>query len=328
VPSGDGVPPGGTPGGPLVGWEAPEEEAGYGIGESITNGWRIARSQLGPLALITAVPTILINVLYLPFWSMLASVFDRMLTFWTTLDFTRYRTDPEGVQLDLQAAMQPLQDLTIDTTVVAGLIVPISIVAVAAITEGTLAAAAGRRPTLAGTYGAALRRRAVIIPALVLGIGYVVVFLPIAFVQPGYADMGIEPGRAGLSVLFGILALVLEIAIFYLLVRWAFYFQVVLADDVGIREGMARSARLTAGIRIRIALIVIVLTIVIGIAVSIIVAIPVVVIGLAARSIAAALLSALLVFALLAFVYIPLFVAVVTYLFDRRRGSGDPEAAS
>ncbi len=319
-PGAASTPPGGA-GGPLVGWEAPTEDAGLGIGESIREGWRITRSQLGPLVLLTAVPAVLINLLYLPFWFALGSVVDGMLTFWTTVDWSQYRTDPEGLQRDLQAVMQPFQDLTIATSVAVGLVVPISIVALAAITMGTLDAMAGRRPSLRAAYAAALHRRAVIVPAIVLGVGYVAVTLPLAMLQPGFADARFEPGRAGMAFVLGILTLIVEIVVIYLAVRWAFYFQVVMADDLGIRAALTRSAALSAGIRMRIALVLLVLALLIWLLVACVVAVAALVIGVLAGSFPAALATGLVVLSISTVVYVPLFVAVITYLFGRRRES-------
>jgi len=317
-PPGAAPTPGGS-GGPLVGWEAPSDEAGLGIGESIREGWRITRSQLGPLALLTAIPAVLINLLYLPFWVRIGSIVDGLLTFWTTVDWSRYRTDPEGLQRDLEAVMQPFQDLTIATSVATGVIVPISIVAVAAITAGTLEAMAGRRPSVRAAYTAALHRRAVIVPAIVLGLGYVAVSLPVAMLQPGYADVRFDAGRAGATFVLGILTLILEIVVIYLAVRWAFYFQVVMADDLGVRAALARSAALSAGIRMRIALVILVLALLIWVLVACVVAVPALVVGALLGSFPAALATGLVVFSITTIVYIPLFVAVITYLFGRRR---------
>jgi hypothetical protein len=296
----------------------PSEPAGLGVGDCATEGWRITKAHLGPLVAITAIPTILLNLLYVPFWISIATMLEGIFRFWAELDFSRYEYDPEALRRDMQAAMQPTQDLSVLASAATGVAVVIGIVSVAALTAGTLDAAAGRTPSIGGAFRVALGRAAVVVPAVVLGIGYVVVFVPLALVQPDWVYGGAMPGAPGLVALFSVVVLVLEALAIYLAIRWSLYFQVVVAEDLGIRASLARAAALTSGVRVRIAVVLIVLWLVIGFVVACVAAIPAIVVGLAVQSVMAALVTGTVVLSLCALVYLPYLVAVLTYVYRRR----------
>jgi uncharacterized membrane protein YtjA (UPF0391 family) len=310
------APPGGE--GPVVGWVMPTEPAGLSVGECTRAGWRITRSALGPLAVITAIPMVLLNLLYIPFWISISTMLEGWLRFWAELDWSRYRYDPEGLQRDMQAAMQPTTELSVVASAATGLAVVVGIIAVGALTAATLDAAAGRPVSIGRAYRVAFGRLAVVVPALVLGVGYVAVFVPLSLAQPEMIYGGGMAGAPGLAALFGIVALVLEILAIYLAVRWALYFQVVAEERLGVRGGLARASALSAGVRVRIAVVLLVVSLVIGLAVSFAVAIPVLFVGLLAGSALAGLLTATVAFSVVALVYLPFIVAVVTYVYRRR----------
>lgn len=308
-----------TPGeGPVVGWVMPTEPAGLSVGDCTREGWRITRAALVPLAAITAVPMILINLLYLPQWISLATLFEGMVRFWSELDVSRYRGDPEALQRDMQAAMQPSAELAVTSTVALGLSVVVGIIAFAALAVGTLDAAAGRPVAIGRAFRVALARPAVVVPALVLGIGYVALFLPLLVLEPDLVYGGELSGGAGLAALFGLVALALEVIAIYLAVRWALYFQVVVEEGLGIRAGLSRAAALSAGVRVRIAVVVLVLSVVIGLAAGFAVIVPALLVGLLAASVLAGLITAVVAYSVVALVFFPFIVAVLTYVYRRR----------
>ena len=303
---------------PVVGWVMPSEPAGLGVGACAREGWQITRAGLGPLAVITAIPTILLNLLYIPFWISIASMLEGIFRFWAELDVSRYRYDPEALRRDMQAAMQPTQELSVLASAATGVAVVIGIVSLAALTAGTLDAAAGRSPSIGRAFRVALGRAAVVVPAVILAIGYVVVFVPLALVQPDWVYGGAMTGAPGIAALFSVVVLVLEAIAIYLAIRWALYFQVVVSEDLGVRGSLARAAALSSGVRVRIAVVLIVLWLVIGFVVAFVAAIPAIVVGLAAQSVMAALVTGTVVLSVCALVYLPYLVAVLTYIYRRR----------
>jgi hypothetical protein len=313
------VPPPASGGGePVVGWVVPSEPSGLGVGDCAREGWQITKAQLGPLVAITAIPAILLNLLYIPFWISIATMLEGIFRFWAELDISRYQYDPEALQRDMQAAMQPTQELSIIASAATGVAVVIGIVSLAALTAGTLDAAAGRTPSISGAFRVTLGRAAVVVPAVILGIGYVVVFVPLALVQPEWVYGGAMTGAPGLAALLSVVVLVLEAIAIYLAIRWSLYFQVVVAEDLGIRASLARAAALSSGVRVRIAVVMIVLWLLVGFVVAFVAAIPAVVLGLATQSIIAALVTGTVVLSLCALVYLPYLVAVLTYIYRRR----------
>ena len=310
-----------TPNGPIVGWEVPTEEAGYGVGDIAREAWRIVRAQAGPLVAIAAIPTILIMVLYVPLWVSLAATLDGMISFWADLDMGRYLGDPEGFQRDMTEAMRPAQDLSLLTSISTGIAVIVGMVAFGAETAGTLEAADGRRPSVAGAFRTALRRPAVVIPAVLLGLGYLAVLVPLSLAQPGflYGGAGLSVADAGVSIVLSVVTIAIEIVVVYLAVRWAVYFQVAITEGLGIRASLARAAELSHGIRIRIALALILLTVLIGLVAILLALIPGLILGFAASSVVAGVVAATVGFSLLALVYLPLYAAALTYIYRRRR---------
>ena len=320
-----------APGAPIVGWDRPDEAPGYGIGDIARGGWTLTVAELGRLAAIAAVPMAILLVCYLPFFVSFATTFDNMLAFWSDLDFTRYYGDPEGLQRDMMAAMQPATDQSVMVAVGTAVAVLVSIIGFAALSAATLDVDARRRPSIGNAYRIALGRPAVILPALVLGGGYALILVPLSFAQPGLmygGTIGLDPLAGALSSL-GIFALYL--VVLYLAVRWALYFQVAIAEGTGVRRSLSRAAELTAGIRVRLGLAFFVLALLLGLLVSFIAFLPAVVVGYTAGSIGAAFITASITWAVTGLVYLPFFAAALTYVYVRRvrerPGSADPGAA-
>ena len=316
------------PDGPVVGWVSPDEPDGLGVRETAREAWRLTRANLGPLLAITAIPVILLNILYLPFWIEYGRLIDSMIQFWTTLDFSRYRYDPEALQRDMQAAMQPSTELALLSALCIGIAIVVVAVGVGAITSGTLTASDGGRPSFAGAYRAvAAHPRALIVPALLLGIGYAVVITPLTLNQGSFMTGGASAGQVALSSLLSIGSLVLSFLILYLFVRWAVFFQVVLAEGLGFRAALARSAALTSGARVKIGLAIIVLSIAIGFIGALACLVIALIVGLLTMSITGGILGYTLSLGVCTLIYFPFFVALLTVIYRRRVADVPPVAA-
>jgi Membrane domain of glycerophosphoryl diester phosphodiesterase len=311
-------PPSGGPG-PVVGWVTPEEPAGLGVREAAREGWRLTRANLGSFAAITAVPVILLNLLTVPIWISAGQVFERMITFWTTVDWTRYRYDPEAFQREMQAAMQPSNEFVVIGTVGTGLAFIAWIIGVGAISAAALEAGDGRRPSFAGAFRAVgAHLQALVIPAIVLGVGYIVVFTPLSLSQSTLMYGGDAPIRAGLGLVLSVGALALEVVVLYLAIRWSLYFQVVIAEGLGFRAALSRSATLTSGARIRIGLIFIVWSIIVGLVVGIAGLLAALAAGVAFWSVGVGLAAFTITLSICGLVYLPFFVAVLTHIYRER----------
>ena len=303
----------------MVGWVVPDEPAGLGIGEARRDGWRLTRAHVGTYAAITLVPIVILNLLVLPIWLSTGRMFEAMIRFWTTIDFARYRNDPEALQRDMQAAMQPSSDLAVLGTVGTGLAFIVIMLGVAALSAATLDATAGRPPSVGGAFRAVGDHvGALITPALILGLGYVVIFTPLTLNQAAFTSIGNSPARAATSLVLGVTALVVEVVALYLAIRWSLYFQAVLGEGLGFRAALSRSAALTSGVRIKIGLIIIVWTIVIGIVVGFIGITSGLVVGIAAASLLAGLIAYTVTLSLCGLLYMPFYVAILTVIYRRR----------
>ena len=307
-----------TPGAPIVGWDRPDEAPGYGIGDIGRGGWQLTAAELGRLAAVAAVPMAILLVCYIPIFVSFATTFDRMLAFWTGLDFSRYAGDPEGLQRDMMAAMQPATDQSVMVAIGTAVAVLVTIVGFAALAAATLDVDARRRPSIGSAYRTALGRPAVVVPAFVLGGGYALVLVPLSLAQPGLmygGTVGLDPLSGALS---SVVIFALYLAVLYLAVRWALYFQVAIAEGTGVRRSLSRSAELSAGIRVRIGLAFFVLALLLGFLVGLIAVLPAVIVGYTAGSIGAAFITASVIWAISGLIYLPFFAAALTYVYVRR----------
>jgi hypothetical protein len=152
--------------------------------------------------------------------------------------------------------------------------------------------AASDRPI---SIGAVFRRvaacAALVKPIVAIGIGWSVVsWLPL-FLQAstGFQTWAGSPGSPR-SVLLGslvaILGLVVGVAVIVLAVRWALYIPAVLSEELGVGEGLARAARLTSGIRVRLGLAIAGIVILQALSIGLVAASIGIVAGIAARSLA------------------------------------------
>lgn len=311
-------PPTGGPG-PVVGWVQPDEPPGLGVGESIRAGWGLTRANLGPLVLITAFPVIVLSLLTIPIWAMVGTMFDSMVSFMANVDWSAYRSDPEAFQREMQAAFRPSDELAVTVAVSGGLTFIVWILGTAAVTAALIEATSGRRPSVAGSYRAVVAHPgALIVPALVIGVGYAVIAGPLSLNQGDLMFAGPAATRAAVSMGLSLVILAVEIVVLYFAIRWSLYFQAVLGEGLGLRRALARSSELTSGVRIKITLILLVVSIVVGILMGTLILIVGLVAGLVTLSIVVGVAAASITVAICGLVYLPFFVAVLTHIYRRR----------
>jgi hypothetical protein len=315
--------------GPVVGWAAPSDDEGLGVGATIREGWTLTRADLAGLAAVTALPVIAWNALLVPLWLGTAHMFERWITFFSELDWSRYRADPEAFQREVQAVFQPSTEFAVWTAVLGGLGVVVLIVGAAAVTSATLAAAGGHRVSVAASYRAvADHAAALVLPAVILGIAVVVIGLPLSLSQAGIAASGGGPAASAANALLGLLALVVWVAVIVLAIRWSLAFQAILAEDLGFSGGLARSAALTSGVRTRVGLTLVAA----GIAVGFVVTIPsfllALLVGIATASIMAGVVAYTAALIVSSLVTIPLLVAILTVIYRRRAAAVASSPAS
>lgn len=314
---------------PVLGWVAPDAPPGLGVGESIRAGWGLVRAHLGPVSVIAAVPVALLSVLTLPVWLMTAQVLETMVTFWANVDWTRYRGDPGALQRDWQAAFQPSGELSAVIAISGALSFVVWMIGTAAVTAALVEAMRGRRPSIFGAYRTvASHPGALIVPALVIGLGYALILIPLGLRQDDLLGPTTLTARATVSGLLSIVVLVLEVVALYFAIRWSLYFQAVLDEGVGMRAALARSADLTSGVRVRIGLTLIVVGILIGIVMGLAILIVGLVAGIVARSFMVGVGAGLVAVMISAVVYLPFFVGILTHIYRRRVDALEGEAGT
>lgn len=186
--------------------------------------------------------------------------------------------DPVLFQDQIQAlALMPASTaITLAITDAAAL--ALGILGGAVLTSAAMAVRAGRRVSAAESVGAVLARgSALIVPAILLAVGSAAVTLVIQFNQPTIQAARFETAETTtITTVLSIAGIVVTAAIFYLSVRWGLAIVAILAEGIGLREGLRRSSELTRGHRLRLAGIVLS----VGILEALTVSLPAVVIGL------------------------------------------------
>lgn len=319
-------------GGPLVGWQAPNEPTRFGIGELGREGWRLARAHLGTYATLAAILIGLIYLVSLPIWLSLMRTLDAMGDFFSTYDPMRYATDPEAFTREYREVLLPSTEMLAASTIASAVMAFVALVALAIMTAAMLQGEHGR-PSITGAVRDVLRRPAAIVaPAIIVGAGYALFSVLSVANQTAIARDAQGVGSAGLGLVFSIFALVLEVAAVYYAVRWAVYFQVAITEDQPLGAGLRRASDLTHGIRVRIALTVFVYTFLLGL----VIILPSVIIGVVAwtstGTVTSALVAYLVVAAIGGALAFPWYVGVLTHIYRVRvealRGGPAPEPES
>lgn len=311
--------------GPIVGWELPSEPAGLGVRDSIRAGWRVLRSNVGPLAGTAALPEIVRNLLVIPSLLVVARAWEAMVAIFRDLDLRTYEpNDQLAMQQRLQQAFQPPTDLAILSGVASGLSIGVALVGLSLVTAATLAAVDGRRPSIAAAYrSVAAHAGALILPAVILGVAWVIVGTPLTLSQGTFptSDPAAFRTQAALAAVLGLAGLILTIATIVFAVRWSLAIPAILAEDLTLRRGLSRSAELTAGIRLRIFVILLVLGITFGIVFGVTSLITAVIVGLVTFSLYGGIAGYLVASTVGGFVWLPLVAAVLSHVYRSRAGS-------
>jgi hypothetical protein len=260
--------PDGSP--PPSHWSRPSSADPLSPGQLIRRAWRLYRATPRPLLRVALVPEMIRDLLALPGLVIsglaIQALVDVMADF-----FARAIADPQAyasgdslaleaeLQAQLQAAILPQPDLVALAALGGGLSVAIGLVGSAALTAAALAKAAGRPISIAGAFRLVAARGGLVKPLVAIGIGWVSVsWLTIALqASPELQAWAGAPGSPRIILigsLLAILGLVVTVGFVVLAVRWALYIPAVLVESLGIRPGLARAARLSSGIRIRLGL--------------------------------------------------------------------------
>jgi hypothetical protein len=311
-----------TPG-PIVGWEVPAEPEGLGVRESIGAGWRILRANLRTLAATAAVPEIVRNLMVIPTILIVARAWQAMIDLFTTINWSNYVDDQVNFQQQMQDAFTPPTDLAILSGVASGASIGLALFGLSVVTAATLAAVDGRRPTVGGAYRDVIAHAgALIVPAVVLGLGWALIGTPLALSQGSiaFSDASSLRTQAAVGAVLGLVGLIVTVAAIVLGVRWSLAIPAILAEDLTLRRGLSRSAELTSGIRVRIFIIFLVLGLVVGLLFSAIAFVTALVVGVATLSLVGGIAAYLVVSTIGGFFWLPMGAAVLSHVYRVRAG--------
>jgi hypothetical protein len=311
-------PQGGTAG-PIVGWETPVEPEGLGVRESLSAGWRLMRAHIGSLAAIAVIPEVLRNLLLLPMWLLYWDLFAAQIRFFADLDWSRYVTDPEGVQRELEAIFRVPLEQALASAIGGGLSITVWLIGIGAVTAGTLAAAERRRPSVQDAWRTVTAHPgSLLAPAVMLGLAWGVLSLPLTLSQGMMSTGSMNPVGALLGTLAGLVTLAVGVGVLVLIVRWAVVYQVILGEDLGLAAALRRSAQLTAGVRTKIGLALIALGFVAGLVVSMLAFAVGFVAWLVTSSSELTIVSFVGALIVGGLVYVPWATAIVTHIYRQR----------
>jgi hypothetical protein len=243
---------------PLVGWERPETVPGLGVREVIGTGWRIYRRHFRSLLSLAIIPESARILTIVPSLVITARAVDAFEQFIRGFDVKAFRADPQGYDLiierQLQAAVRPEFELAILSGIASGLAIIVGFVTAALLTWAALEIVDGRHPSIRGAFRAVNARGApLILPAVGLGVlAALAATVPILGSAP--VDSSAVAGQSAGSSVISLLVLILGVAVVVLAIRWSLVIPVILIEGLGLRAGLARSAALTSGVRIKIAL--------------------------------------------------------------------------
>ncbi len=277
-----GAPPGGTRWG---GWTPPPDERTITVGSVIGEAWATYRRALGPLLLIGTAIGLLTVLLSLPTSIYTIRMYESFINVF--VDAVQARADHTGITdpILLQAQFQAIFTMPTGTAITFafadGAAIVLGILGTCVLTAAAMAARAGRRVSLAfAVMAVGARRSALVLPAVLLGLGSTLVTLAIQLNATAIQDNDFYAAGDSpvLGTLLSVAGIVLAVAIFYLSVRWGLAIAAILAEGAGLRAGLRRSSELTRGHRLRLAAIFIIVGILQGLTISL----PSLVIGVVA----------------------------------------------
>lgn len=307
-------------------------------GQLIRRALRLYRSTPRRLLLVAAVPELLRTLLAVPGLAATYAVMEALVGVISD-SFERAMADPDAygaaeslaLEAELEATLQslvvPAADVAAWSAAGVGLGVAVGLIGASAVTAAALRAAEGEPISIAGAFRLVVARAALLVPIVAIGLGWVLVsVLPIALENSPQFKAWTGPPESPRSVLIASLlavaALVVGVAAVVLAVRWAVFIPVVLAEDVGVGRGLARSARLTHGLRIRLGLAMAGILLVQALSVGIVAAVSGFVVALGASSVAAGFAVYLVASVGGSLLWMPLLPAMLALVYRDRTAVG------
>ena len=324
-------------------WTRPHEADALGPGQLVRSAWRLYRSTPRRFLLVAAIPELIRDLLAIPGLLVagraLQGVFEVMADF-----LGRVATNPDAyrsadsadlraqLQAQLQAVALPQADLAAWSSVIGGVGLAVALIGSAALTAAALAAATTRPISVAGAYRLVTARGGLLKPIVALGVASVAVstlsiVLETSTGFQAWAGAVGSPRSVLLGSLLGILSMVLAIGIVVLAVRWALFIPTVLAEGLGVGPGLARAARLTHGIRIRLGLAMAGIALLNALTVGIAAAVVGFAIGLSAGSVAAGFGAYLVVSLIGNVLWAPLLPTMLALAYLRVTGTAESPVA-
>jgi hypothetical protein len=272
---------------PLVGWELPVSVPGLSVREALGSTWRLYRHRARTLVALSAITQAAAALTSIPSLIIATRSFEAMISVFRDLDVRSLGEDPDAslaFQARLQAAGRPEPDLLLLLGVASALAVLVSLIGLGLQTAAALDVVDGYQPTIGRAFRAvSLRAGAFVVPGIVIALGsFLITVVPQSFTPT--TDPASYASRQAVVAVVGVLVLVVEIAAVVLAVRWCLAIPAILSEGLGLRAGLSRSAALTHGIRLRLALTFFVFGVIVGIVTAVVVIGAGAVIGIATKS--------------------------------------------
>jgi hypothetical protein len=225
------------------------------VGELLRSSWRTYRRAFVSLFLVGALPLLVADLVGLPSLVYSSRALTEMFRLLGSIDY-RHPVDQAVVQDRLAQISTMPTDLRIIAAVASGAAVMVTVIGAAALTAAFLAAQEGRRIPALEAIGIALHHRAaIVVPAVLLGLGVIAVQIPIQLNQETLAGAGASAGSAQtVGGLLTALAVLIGVVAFYLGVRWGLAIPAILVEGIGLLAALGRSSKLTRGCRLRLGL--------------------------------------------------------------------------
>jgi len=304
------------PSGAPVTWAAPEETPGLGTSDLLRGAWHLYGSAAGRLLTVAVIPEAVRAILTLP--SLLTAMLGFRAMALVMSDMSRFETNPEAFQAEIRAATRMSPELAVVVGLCGGLTFFVIAIGWSALTAAALEVAAGRSFRVEAMFQAvAARRTGILVPAVVVGIVWALLGLASGLLQPTSTGV-MSASQAALLSLFAVLVLALTIAGFALAVYWSLGLPAILAERLGLRDGLARGARLTKGIRMRLGLAILAASLLAAITVGVVAGLIAVVGGLAAGSLDVGIGGYLLVSLVGAFLWAPFIPSLLAVAYQDR----------
>jgi len=228
-------------------------------------------------------------------------------------------------QARIQSLLVPTPDLAAIPAVTGAAGVVVGLIGVSVLTAAALAAVAGRPISIGGVLRVVAARGALVRPIIALAIGWLVASAVPVLLQTSsdFQAWSGEPGSPRsilLGSLLSVVGLVVLVLSFVLAVRWALYIPAVIAESLGIGSGLDRSAQLSRGIRIRLALAMFGIQLLHTLSVGVVGLVVGVAIGISAGSVAIGFVAYLGVALLGGLLWAPVMPAMLAVAYGARAG--------